>query len=57
MVIIDEPFAAQIFPDEDAVGKRIVVDLGDARLVEIVGVVGGILHFGRAMRRGLTRSR
>jgi putative ABC transport system permease protein len=46
VVIIDEPFAAQIFPDENAVGKRIVVDLGDARVVEIVGIVGGILHFG-----------
>ena len=46
VVIIDESFAAGIFPDEDAVGKRIVVDLGEWRPAEIVGVVGGILHFG-----------
>ncbi len=46
VVVIDEPFAAQIFPDEDPVGKRIVVDLGEPTAVEIVGVAGGILHWG-----------
>ncbi len=46
VVIIDESFAAEIFPDEEAVGKRIVVDLGEPRPAEIVGLVGDILHFG-----------
>lgn len=44
-VIIDEPFAEEIFPGQDAVGRRIVVDLGEPAHVEVVGVVGGVLHW------------
>lgn len=51
VVIIDETFAADIFPDGDPVGKRIVVDLGEPRPSEVVGVVGGVLHWGPS--RGL----
>jgi predicted permease len=48
VVIIDEPFAEEIFPGQDAVGRRIVVDLGEPAHVEIVGVVGGVLHWSPA---------
>jgi predicted permease len=44
VVIVDETFARTIFPDEDAVGKRISPSLSDERATrqekEITGVVG-----------------
>lgn len=46
VVIINEPFAANIFPNEDPVGQRLVIDLGDPHEAEIIGVVGGVHHFG-----------
>jgi putative ABC transport system permease protein len=46
VVIINEPFATNIFPDEDPVGQRLVIDLGDPHEAEIIGVVAGVHHFG-----------
>ncbi|MCZ6916587.1 MAG: ABC transporter permease [Gemmatimonadetes bacterium] len=45
VVIINEPFANTIFPDESPIGQRLQIDLGDVYEAEIVGVVGGINHF------------
>lgn len=51
VVIINEPFAARIFPDEDPVGQRLLIDLGETHDAEIVGVVGGVNHFGLGAQR------
>jgi putative ABC transport system permease protein len=51
VVIIDEPFAETIFPDGDAVGRNIIVDFGQPTQVEVVGVVGGVLHWDPTMGR------
>lgn len=53
VAIINEPFAAQIFPDENPIGRRILVDLGDVLDAEIVGVVGGVHAFGLGATRPL----
>ncbi len=50
-MIINEPFAARIFPDEDPVGQRLLIDLGEPHDAEIVGVVGGVNHFGLGVQR------
>jgi putative ABC transport system permease protein len=47
-VIISETFARRFFPDEDALGKRLTIDLGEPWTGEIVGVVGNIRHFSLA---------
>lgn len=45
VAVVDETLANGYFPDESAIGERIVVGSGDlARTYEIVGVVRGILH-------------
>lgn len=51
VVIINEPFAAGIFPDEDPVGQRLLIDLGEPHDAEIVGVVGGVNYFGLGVPR------
>ncbi|MGD8817692.1 MAG: ABC transporter permease, partial [Acidobacteriota bacterium] len=51
VVILDEPFASTIFPDGDAVGRTIVVDFGEPTPVEVVGVVGGVLHWDPTLGR------
>jgi putative ABC transport system permease protein len=40
VVIINQTFARQFFPDEDPIGKRIDVGWGNPAFSEIVGVVG-----------------
>ena len=45
VAVINEPLAEALFPGETAVGRRLVVDLGEPTSVEVVGVVGGILRF------------
>ncbi len=40
VVIINQTFARQFFPNEDPIGKRIDVDWGNPAFSEIVGVVG-----------------
>ncbi len=44
-VVLDEPLATQVFPDINPVGRRVVVDLGEPRTAEVIGVVGGIQQF------------
>ncbi|MBO0798392.1 MAG: ABC transporter permease, partial [Blastocatellia bacterium] len=45
VAIINESFAHKFYPDEDPLGRRIIIrNQGDAR--EIVGVVSDIRHFG-----------
>ena len=40
VVIINQTFARQFFPNEDPIGKRIDIGWGNPRFSEIVGVVG-----------------
>jgi putative ABC transport system permease protein len=40
VVIINQEFARQFFPNQDPIGKRIDVDWGDTGWCEVVGVVG-----------------
>ncbi len=48
VVIVNERFAAKFFPGENVIGKRIQpgfsADEGDAKIREIVGVVGNVKH-------------
>jgi putative ABC transport system permease protein len=48
VVIISESFARSFFPDQDPLGHRLTMDLGEPWTAEIVGVVGNIRHFGLA---------
>ncbi len=43
--VIDEVFAKKYFPDQDPIGKRILLNDGD-RKMEIVGVVGHVNQWG-----------
>ncbi|MGA6959130.1 MAG: ABC transporter permease [Candidatus Acidiferrales bacterium] len=45
VVVIDESFAREYFPNEDPIGKRIHVGIMDTA-PEIVGVVGHVKHWG-----------
>ena len=51
VVIIDEPLATQIFPDEDPIGQRLQIDFGQVHDAEIIGVVGGVNHGGLGAAR------
>jgi putative ABC transport system permease protein len=42
--IVTEAFAKKTFPNEDAIGKRIIVAMGDDVPGEIVGIVGDIRY-------------
>jgi putative ABC transport system permease protein len=44
VVVINETLARQFFPDEDPLGKRLVIDFGKQEQFEIVGVAGDVLH-------------
>jgi putative ABC transport system permease protein len=44
-VIINESFAQTYFPDEDPLGKRLIIDMGDASTCEIIGVTEDIKQF------------
>lgn len=46
VVIINRPFAETIFPDENPVGQRLLIDAGEPIEAEIIGVVGGVRDFG-----------
>ena len=48
VVVINESLARQFFPDADPIGVRMRLDDGEKtpRVVEIVGVVGNVKHFG-----------
>jgi len=54
VVIIDQPFVDRIFPDQDPIGQRLLIDFGDPHEAEIVGVVGGVQAFGLGGNRPLT---
>jgi len=45
VVVIDESFAHEYFPNEDPIGKRINIDIINTQ-PEIVGVVGHVKHWG-----------
>lgn len=45
VAIVNQAFAQKFFPGEDAVGKRISTNLGNAWM-EIVGVVADVRHYG-----------
>jgi putative ABC transport system permease protein len=42
VMVIDEVMAAQLFPDADPLGQRVVVDFGEPVTAEVVGVVGAV---------------
>jgi len=45
VAVIDEAFAASVFPDDDPLGQRIRLDRVDGP-VEVVGVVAAVKHWG-----------
>lgn len=45
VVIVNRPFVEAIFPDEDPVGRRLLIDIGEPLDAEIIGVVGGVREF------------
>ena len=46
VVIINETMARRYWPDQDPLGKRIGVGTNSSQMMEIVGVVGDVKHFG-----------
>jgi len=46
VLIISETLARRFFPDENPLGKKLIIDWNDNLPDEIVGVVGDILHEG-----------
>ena len=44
VVVINETLARNFFPDEDPLGRRLVIDFGKAEEFEIVGVAADVLH-------------
>ena len=44
VVVINETLARNFFPDEDPLGRRLVIDFGKQEEFEIVGVVGDVRH-------------
>jgi putative ABC transport system permease protein len=43
-IIISETFARSFFPNQDPLGHRLTIDIGEPWTAEIVGVVGNIRH-------------
>jgi putative ABC transport system permease protein len=46
VVIISDLLARQVFPNEEPLGKRLVMSMGDNAAFEIIGVVGDVRHRG-----------
>ena len=44
LVIVSQQLVDQVFPNEDPIGKRLIMAMGDDTRYEIVGVVGDIRH-------------
>src|SRR5215207_4052857 len=44
VVVVNETLARNFFPDEDPLGRRLVIDFGKQEEFEIVGVVGDVRH-------------
>jgi predicted permease len=45
VIVVDEVFARKFFPDQDPIGKRVVLD-NKGGLAEIVGIVGHVKQWG-----------
>jgi putative ABC transport system permease protein len=45
-LIVNQEMAKGLFPNEDPIGKRLVVAMGESASAEIVGITGNILHDG-----------
>ncbi len=45
MVIINNSLAKRYFPDEEPLGKHLIIDVGEPLQAEIVGVVGDVRHY------------
>lgn len=59
-MIVSNAFAKHYFPNEDAVGKRLVMDGPDKTPREIIGVVGDVRRKGldvgtQSLRSGLSK--
>lgn len=52
VVVIDQTLATAIFPDENPLGQRLQIDMGEPYEAEIIGVVGGISGFSLALAPG-----
>jgi putative ABC transport system permease protein len=48
VVVINETMASTYFPDEDPIGKQILVTQGPDKFREIVGIVGDVKQYGLA---------
>jgi putative ABC transport system permease protein len=48
VAIVSRQMAREHFDSEDAVGQRVVVDLGEPITVEVIGVAGDVRIFGKA---------
>jgi putative ABC transport system permease protein len=47
VAIVDEQFVRRLYPETDNVlGRRLLLQVGDPIEIEIVGVVGDVMHFG-----------
>ena len=46
VVVINQTMAARLFPNGDAIGKRIHITMGEQIFREIVGIVGDVKHKG-----------
>jgi hypothetical protein len=46
VVVVNEPFVRAFLPGRAALGERLVIDHGRSITAEIVGVVGGVRHYG-----------
>jgi putative ABC transport system permease protein len=44
VVVVNETLVRRMFPDEDPIGKRIVISWGGPVMSEIIGVVGDVKH-------------
>jgi len=46
VAVISESFAKRLFPNEDPIGKRVILTQGPEAWREIVGIVGDVKHYG-----------
>ena len=44
VLLVSDLFARQVFPDEDAIGKRLIFAIGPKDPWEIIGIVGDVRH-------------
>jgi len=51
VMVISEEFVRQVFPNEEALGKRLVMSFGN-QVFEIIGIVGDVRHRGLEFQPG-----